>query len=230
MQVTHSRPRWQRWHHRRFAREARGFSLTELMVVMVILAALLVAAAPVFMKSSTKARQASREVVKGHLNRARSHAIATQQATAVLFANYNAGPEVGGKMLGIAEMKWEDDPNDAKPGAYEVKSVLQRWEKLPGSMMVMDQSSVGHQKPSIMDVDENFRVRLNRKDVDARAIIFSPSGQIVAPVDQAIEILLGAGNLTNGQVTATEKNGGKISYDRLQINRLTGRARQTLAE
>jgi hypothetical protein len=81
-----------------------------------------------------------------------------------------------------------------------------------------------------MDVDENFRVRLNRKDVDARAIIFSPSGQIVAPVDQAIEILLGAGNLTNGQVTATEKNGGKISYDRLQINRLTGRARQTLAE
>jgi len=229
MQVTLSRPRWQRWQHRRFAREARGFSLTELMVVMVILAALLVAAAPVFMKSSTKARQASREVVKGHLNRARSHAIATQQATAVLFANYNAGPELGGKMLGIAEMKWEDDPNDAKPGAYEVKSVLQRWEKLPGSMMV-DQSSVGHQKPSIMDVDENFRVRLNRKDVDSRAIIFSPSGQIVAPVDQAIEILLGAGNLTNGQVTATEKNGGKISYDRLQINRLTGRARQTLAE
>lgn len=230
MNGTLSMPRRNPSHRRRIARGSGGFSLTELMVVMVILAALLVAAAPVFMKSSTKARQASRELVKGHLNRARSHAIATQQATAVLFADYKAGAELGGKMLGIAEMTWEDDPNDAQPGAYQVKSVLQRWEKLPGAMMLMDQSSVGNKKPTIMDAEENFRVRLNRKDIDATAIIFAPSGQIVSPADQAIEILLGAGNLTNGQVTATEKNGGQVSYDRLQINRLTGRARQTLAE
>ena len=41
-----------------------------------------------------------------------------------------------------------------------------------------------------------------------------------------MEIVLGQGKVIGGQLTATEKNDNKVSYDLLQINRLTGRARQ----
>ena len=54
---------------------------------------------------------------------------------------------------------------------------------------------------------------------------FSSSGEIIYPADKAIEITMGAANIVNGAVVATEKNGNATSYDLLQVNRLTGRAR-----
>jgi hypothetical protein len=57
-------------------------------------------------------------------------------------------------------------------------------------------------------------------------IVFSPTGQIISPANGAMEFVLGQGSVKAGQVTATEKTGNRVSYDLLQINRLTGRTRQ----
>ncbi len=204
---------------------ARGFSLTELLVVMVILMILLVAAAPVFMKSSQRARQSAREMVKGHLQRARAHAIATGVATAVIVPDYSAGNDLGGKMLGIAEVNWVATPN-ASGGAYQISKMLQRWESLPGSMLVLSQASTRHPRTTIMEQSLRSPMTMAGKAITGAVIVFSPTGQVISPADGAMEIVLGQGNVRAGQVTATEKNGNRISYDLLQINRLTGRTRQ----
>lgn len=209
-----------KWHPR-----ARGFSLTELLVVMVILMILLVAAAPVFMKSSQRARQGAREMVKGHLQRARSHAIATGVSTAVIVPDYSAGSDLGGKMLGLAEVNWTATPN-APSGAYQITKMLQRWESLPGSMLVLSQAATRHPSVTIMEQSLRSPLTMAGKSFSGAVIVFSPTGQIISPADGAMEIVLGQGNVRAGQVTATEKSGNRISYDLLQINRLTGRTRQ----
>jgi prepilin-type N-terminal cleavage/methylation domain-containing protein len=203
----------------------KGFSLTELLVVMVILMILMVAVAPVFMKSSQRARQSARELVTGHLQRARSHAIATGASTAVIIPDYNAGNDIGGKMLGIAEVNWVSKP-DGTGGTYEISKLLQRWESLPGNMLVLSQSTVGHPRATIMEQSLRSPMTISGKSITGAVVVFSPTGQIVSPSDGVMEIVLGQGRVIAGQVTATEKTDNKVSYDLLQINRLTGRARQ----
>lgn len=203
----------------------RGFSLTELLVVMLILMILLVAAAPVFTKSGQRARQGARELVKGHLQRARSHAIANGKATAVVVPDYSAGADLGGKMLGIAEVNWISTPENPA-GSYQVTQMLQRWESLPGSVVIMSQPVTRHPRPTIMELSLRSPMAIARRPITGAVIVFSPTGQIISPAGGAMEILLGQGKVIGGQLTATEKNGNKVSYDLLQINRLTGRARQ----
>ena len=209
----------------RSIKRRRGFSLTELLVVMLILMIMLVAAAPVFMKSSQRARQGARELVKGHLQRARAHAIANGKATAVIVPDYSAGADLGGKMLGIAEVNWVSTPENPA-GSYQITQLLQRWESLPGSMVVMSQSVSRHPRPTVMELSLRSPMTIARRPITGAVIVFSPTGQIVSPSGGVMEIALGQGRLIGGQLTATEKNGNKVSYDLLQINRLTGRARQ----
>lgn len=206
-------------------RQSRGFSLVELMVVIVILTILLLAALPVFVKSNAKARQAARELVKGHLQRARSHSIATGNATAVLVADYSAGTELAGKMLGIGEVTWIVDPLNPNEGNYSVTKVLQRWEKIPGSVMVLNQSTTASARTSLMEEDKRVSVTHSGKKINASFVVFSANGQIIYPENKPIEIILGPGSMAGGSPRATEKIDNRASYDLLQVNRLTGRAR-----
>ena len=203
----------------------KAFSLVEMLVVMVILVILLIAAVPIFLKTSARARQSSREIVKGHLMRARSHSIATCGNTAVIFIDYAAETGVAGKMLGIAEVEWKIDTTGTKKSAYRVANVLQRWEKLPGQVMFLNQKITGNGKPTIMEETEKLATTVNKKSVTGTFLVFAPSGEIIYPADKAIAITLGSANLVNGSAVATEKTGNATSYDLLQVNRLTGRAR-----
>lgn len=197
----------------------------ELMIVMVILVLLMGTAAPSLMKSDHRARQAARELVKGHLQRARSHAIAQGVATAVVIPDYAAGDEQGGKMLGIAEVEWLPDAEESA-GGYQVRRVLQRWEALPGKMMVFSQPVGQHSRATVMEKAYRSPVSLAGRSVVGALIVFSPNGQIVSPNQGALEILLGQGRVSGGQLVASQKSGQNVSCDLLQINRLTGRARQ----
>ncbi len=203
----------------------RGFSLVEMLVVMVILLILIGIAAPAFVKTSARARQATRELVKGHLMRARSNAIATGQNTAVIFPDYIAGNDIGGKMLGIAEVTWKTDPVDVTKNAYAVTKVLQRWEKIPGSVMILNQASSGFARTTIMEQTTKISSTIAGKNITGSFVVFAPNGQIVFPANQTIEIILGLGSNSGGSVKATEKNDSKVSYDILQINRISGKAR-----
>jgi prepilin-type N-terminal cleavage/methylation domain-containing protein len=202
-----------------------GFSLVEMLVVMVILLILIGIAAPAFVKTSARARQATRELVKGHLMRARSNAIATGQSTAVIFPDYTAGNDIGGKMLGIAEVTSVADPANAGKMTYNVSKVLQRWEKIPGAVMILNQSSTGYANATIMEQATKISASITGRNVTGSFIVFAPNGQIVFPANQTIEVVLGLGSNAGGTVKASEKIDNNISYDLLQINRLSGKAR-----
>jgi prepilin-type N-terminal cleavage/methylation domain-containing protein len=202
-----------------------GFSLIELLIVITILAILLGIIAPVFMKSSLKARQIAKEVVQGNFTRARSHAIATGIPTAVIVSQYRSGNQ-GGKAIGIAEMKApEEDVNNPVP-QYQVSRVLQRWDVLPGNMLFLSRQQVNAPFASIMDESLSVNTVLAGNPTSATYVVFSPSGQIVHPADKPIEILLGPARLTSGgNVELLERTNGQPSFDRLQVNRLTGKVR-----
>lgn len=202
----------------------RGFSLTEMMLVMVILLLLLGAAAPTYWRSEQRARESARSLVKSHLQRARSHAIARGVATAVVIPDDAAGELMGGKMLGLAEVEWMPDP-ERMSGQYRVTRVLQRWEVLPGTMMVYSQLAGQHVRATVMEQAFRSPVTLGGRSVEGVLIVFSPAGQILSPSHGALEILLGPGRVSGGQWKALTQLGQQGACDVLQINRLTGRAR-----
>jgi prepilin-type N-terminal cleavage/methylation domain-containing protein len=202
-----------------------GFSLIELLIVITILAILLGVIAPVFMKASLKARQIAKEVVQGNFTRARSHAIATGIPTAVIVSQYQSGAQ-GGKAIGIAEMKTPAEDVDNPVPQYQVSRVLQRWDVLPGNMLFLSRQLVNAPFASIMDETLSVNTILAGNPVNATFVVFSPSGQIVHPSDKPIEILLGPARLNGGgNVELLERANGQPSFDRLQVNRLTGKVR-----
>lgn len=202
-----------------------GFSLVELLVVLLILTLLMFATLPIFAKSTTRARASARELVKGHLLRARSHAIATGQSTAVFFADYRMGREWAGKAIGIGEVVWSNDAAHRQRGAYALSHALQRWEKFPGSVIVFDQQVSHASRPTLMEMSERLTVDHSGSQLSCAFVVFSATGQIVYPANQAIEIMLGPGIVVAGSATAMEKTNNHVSYDLLQVNRLSGRAR-----
>jgi prepilin-type N-terminal cleavage/methylation domain-containing protein len=206
------------------AGHGKGFSLVELLVVITIMAILLGVIAPVFMKSSLKARQLAKEVVQGNFTRARSHAIATGIPTAVIVSQYRSGAQ-GGKAIGIAEMIEPEEDIDNPNPQYQVSRVLQRWDVLPGNMLFLTRQLVNAPFPSIMDESLSVNTVLAGNPTSASFVVFSRSGQIVYPADKPIEILLGPARLAGGNVELLERSNGKASFDRLQVNRLTGKVR-----
>lgn len=211
------------------ASRGRGFSLVELVVVISVIVILLSVIGPAFIKSSLKARQSAREVVQANLSRARAHAIATGKATAVLFFQYGSGEE-GGKAIGVAEVQLEPASPTLPNMGYAATSLMQRWDVLPGNMMFLTSAAVSSPNVSVMEDDKILSPTVAGRGTRASYIVFGSSGQIVYPANKPIEILLGPARLANGNVELLERNNSQPSFERLQVNRLTGKARQRPAQ
>ena len=201
-----------------------AFSLVELLAVIAIISILLLVAVPVFTDPANSARQASREIIKAHLQRARAHAIASGSATAVAIPVLSTGGELGGRAISLFEVvKTGADYEPAKDAAGEER-LLQRWETLPGSFHFMHSSLISSPKPTIVDAPETLQTNYKGKPVTCHLIVFSPNGQIVLPSSETNIASARAANRGN-TLAPTQKNDGKPVFDFLQVNRLTGRTR-----
>ncbi|WP_411826657.1 Tfp pilus assembly protein FimT/FimU [Luteolibacter sp. AS25] len=206
-----------------------AFSLLEILVVLGIIAVLLAAASPVFTNKSGNARQASREIIKAHLQQARAHAIATGNATAVVIPTAASDDTMGAAALTLIEVTNESgsylpmaaDPED--PDSDDV-AALQRWETLPGNIRFVTSSLISIQNGTIADQAESFSVPYRKTDVDCHYLVFSPNGQIVYPSGNLNMAIAQAVN-TAGSLKITQRNDGKAVFDLFQVNRLTGRTR-----
>lgn len=201
-----------------------AFSLVELLVVMAILSILLVAAIPVFSNNSNRERQASREMIKGHLQQARAHAIASGTATALAIPTLAADPELGARAISLVEV---ENPAGKylpiKDGNGKDRQ-LQRWGKLPANFYFLSSSQISTAQPTVLDSGDLLTVILNGKSLDCHIIVFSPNGQIVRPASGTkITLAIGQAADRNGSLTLTDKTGGSPVFDLLEINRLTGR-------
>lgn len=201
-----------------------GFSLIELLVVIAIISVLLVAAIPIFSNSSNSARQASREIIKAHLQQARAHAIASGTATAITIPVLNSDPDLGARSISLFEV--ENQGGLYTPlkdsGGQDVQ--LQRWEKLPGNFHFLSSSQIPGGKSTILDESVTLSTNYKGKALGCNFIVFSPNGQIVRPASGTpIRIALAQTGRQGNTLTLTQKSAGKPVFDILQINRLTGR-------
>lgn len=205
-------------------RSLSAFSLVELLAVIAIMAILLAAAVPLFADPSNSARQASREIIKAHLQRARAHAIASGSSTAITIPVLSTGGELGGRAISLFEV--EKTATGYKPALDDggVEKILQRWETLPGNFHFMPSSLISSPKPTIVDTAETLLTNHKGKAVTCHFIVFAPNGQIVLPSSETNIAIARATNRGNS-LTLTQKSDGKPVFEFLQVNRLTGRSR-----
>ncbi len=210
----------------------RAFSLIELLVVMGIISLLLVAAFPIFSNSSNNARNASRETIKGYLQQARAHAIASGNPTALTIPVTGSDPELGGRSASLVEVENSTGSykpmkkKDADGNDLATDNLLQRFGKLSGNFHFLSNTQVTTPKPTVMENGETLQVTSPTKTLSCRAIIFSPNGQIVRPPSGTpIVIAIGQGVVRNGGFVLTDKKDGQPVFDLLEVNRLTGRAK-----
>lgn len=202
-----------------------GFSLIELLVVMGIISVLLVAAFPIFTNNSNSARNASREIIKGYIQQARAHAIASGTPTALAIPVLNTDQELGARAVSLVEV--ENSTGSYRPikDADGNDRLLQRFGKLSGSFHFLSSSQVSTRHPTVLENAESISILSNGRSLACRAIVFSPNGQIVQPPSGTpISIAIGQAVKRSGSLVMTDQNGGQPVFDELVVNRLTGRA------
>lgn len=203
-----------------------GFSLIELLVVMGIISILLVAAFPIFTNNSNSARNASREIIKGYLQQARAHAIATGNATALAIPTFGSDSDLGARAASLVEVENPTGPYQPIKDQLGNDRLIQRFGKLSGNFHFLSGAQVSTQQPTVMEKGAELQVASKGRSFSCRAIIFSPNGQIVQPPSGTpITIAIGEGAKRNGTLLLTDKKDGQPVFDLLQVNRLTGRAR-----
>ncbi|MGJ8634921.1 MAG: pilus assembly FimT family protein [Luteolibacter sp.] len=208
-----------------------GFTLIEVLVVVAIIGIMLVVAVPMFSNSSNSARQASRGIIKAHLQQARAHAIASGNATAVVIPELSvANDELAASAVTLLEVE------KGTSGSYEAISsdstdpnanseMLQRWTRLPGNIHLLSSAQAGSSDTTIMDETDSIDVKFNG-DFSSKFVVFSPNGQIVSPA-AGIRIVMAIGQaVKRGEnLTLTQKNGDNAVVEIFEVNRLTGRTR-----
>ena len=205
-------------------RRLPAFSLVELMAVIAIMAILLAVAVPIFTDPSNSARQASREIIRAHLQRARAHAIASGSSTAITIPVLATGGELGGRAISLFEVVKTATGYEPAKDETGSEKLLQRWETLPGNFHFMPSSLISSTKPTIVDTTETLLTNYKGKAVTCHLIVFSPNGQIVLPSSETNIAIARATNRGNS-LTLTQKTDGKPVFEFLQVNRLTGRSR-----
>ncbi|MGJ8643677.1 MAG: pilus assembly FimT family protein [Luteolibacter sp.] len=202
-----------------------GFSLIEVLTVIAIMSILLVAAVPVLSNSLSSARQASREIIKAHLQQARAHAISSGNATALAIPVLATGEDLGARAITLFEVEYDgsdytvmDDPDTGQ------QAQLQRWQKLPGNFHFVTSSDVSGSNTTIMESTARLETAYKGENISCHLIVFAPNGQITRPAE-AVNIIISQAVRQGGSLRLTNKNGAEPVYEIFQVNRLTGRTR-----
>jgi type II secretory pathway pseudopilin PulG len=201
-----------------------AFSLVELLAVIVILSILLLVAVPIFTDSFNNARQGSREIVKAQLQRARAHAIATGNATAVTIPVLSTGGELGGRAISLFEVVKSGTGYEPAKDETGEERLLQRWQVLPGNFYFIPASLISLPKTTVIDAIETLETKHKGKTVTCHIIVFSPNGQIVLPASET-NITIARAAMRGSSLVLTQKTNGQAVFDLLQVNRLTGKIR-----
>lgn len=204
-----------------------GFSLVELLAVMAILSILLVATVPLFSNSSDSARQASREIIKAHLNQARAHAISTNTPTAVVIPVIDAEDSHAARAITLLEV--EENGGSYVPLLDEEggQRIIQRWEILPGNFYFLTAEQTSSQRPTIMDMLETVQTESKGLSLVCHMIVFARNGQIVRPAGE-LNIAIAQAKRRGTSLALTQKSGSNAVVDFMNVNRLTGKTRMSL--
>ena len=191
-----------------------GFSLVELLVVMILVGALLTMGMGIFGKTAASARRTAYDQFTATVEQARTAAITRRKPVILAIAPPAAGDADTNYRIGLFEV-------DAVPerGAAIAARQLQRWNILPGGVVFFGGKVENFDNP----VDEEA-VELSWKNGENQArvhiLVFNPRGGLALPAgSEPVAINLGSGVIRDGQPFPTS-DGGRNS---LRIGRVVAR-------
>ncbi|WP_193210478.1 GspH/FimT family pseudopilin [Luteolibacter marinus] len=195
-------------------RQPAGFSLIELMMVMVIAGILLTIGFSVFGRSAVTARRTATDEFAAAVEQARTSAITRRKNVVLAVAPPVAGSSDQICRFGLFEV---DDLPDGE-GNLTGRQV-QRWNSMPQNVILLDGKIEGLR--NVMDEDA---VQLTWKDgknhAQVHPLVFSPRGGLVWPTgSDPVAVKIGTGNYRDGQ--PREVSGG--GHNSMRIGRVVAR-------
>jgi prepilin-type N-terminal cleavage/methylation domain-containing protein len=191
-----------------------GFSLVELLVVMILVGALLTLGLGVFGKTAASARRTAYDQFTATVEQARTAAITRRKPVILAIAPPVPGGADNNYRVGLFEV-------DELPerGTAIAARQLQRWNILPTGVVFFGGKVENFDNP----VDEET-IDLSWKDGENQArvhiLVFNPRGGLALPAgSEPVAINLGSGTIRDGQPFPTS-DGGRNA---LRIGRVVAR-------
>ncbi|MEK7951141.1 pilus assembly FimT family protein [Luteolibacter soli] len=195
-------------HHR------RGFSLIEMLVVMVIVGALMTLGLNIFGKSANSARRTGTDQFTAAVEQARTAAI-TRRKPVILAV---APPITGGPDQITRYGLFEVDSLPEDPGSIKARQV-QRWNLMPDGVHFFGGKIEGLR--NLLDEDPS---QLSWKNGDSQATVyvlaFNSRGGLAWPTgSDPVAVKIGTGTIQNGKAIETSEGG----HNSLRIGRVVAR-------
>jgi prepilin-type N-terminal cleavage/methylation domain-containing protein len=191
-----------------------GFSLVELLVVMILVGALLTMGFGIFGKTAASARRTAYDQFTATVEQARTAAITRRKPVLLAIAPPVPGGADDNFRVGLFEVDEVPDRATTIAGRQ-----LQRWNILPTGVVFFGGEVEGFRNP----LDEPA-LTLTWKDGENQArvhvLAFNPRGGLAWPAgSEPVALTLGSGTLRDGQAIPTS-DGGRSS---LRIGRVVAR-------
>jgi hypothetical protein len=190
-----------------------------MLVVVAVVSVLVAVVVPGLVpERGMRAGQGARALIEGSVSRARAHAVATGEDTALVLVGYDA-PQAGagGRQLAVVALD---------PSGVPVR-VLGNWEALPEGMVFLDQATAGAVRPAVFDDPARLEFSYAGMPVSGPFLRFDRRGALVHPgAAVLLDVLVGRGVVNGGQVASSERSeAGEAVYQRIRLGRLNGRTR-----
>lgn len=201
----------------KYSMRSQGFTLFELLVVMVIIAIVLSMAMPHLSVSHSQARQSAASLVGASLEKAQTIALTQSSYAAVVFAhNQPRNPALKGRRMGVFLLKKKD------PNSFSIDKQVGRWIALPKSTILVNEAPKRLKGQNILDCSTPLQVTFpsNSAPQSAHAIIFNPQGSIALPEGSGvIEVHIASGGYTSSGHPIIRPDKAEV----VQVGRLSGR-------
>jgi prepilin-type N-terminal cleavage/methylation domain-containing protein len=193
---------------------SRGFSLIEMLVVMVIVGALLAMGLTVFGRTAASARRTAVDQFTAAVEQARTTAITRRKPVILAIAPPAAGSTDATTRFGIFEvdeLPEEGEPIDARQ--------IQRWNLMPEGAIFLPEDLDG-----LRNVTRGDKVQLKWRDggnqASVHALAFTPRGGLAWPTgSDPVAVKIGSGFYRDGQPVPTAGGG----HSGMRIGRVVAR-------
>jgi len=207
-------------YHQTRTRAGRGFTLVELLSVMVVMGILLAAGTAALVRGGASERRTACDLLRGTVEQARTMAIARRQTVLLALAGPgDVGASDGRCRVGLFVV---DQLN--RDGCASGAKLVRRWEVMPGGVVLLGGGDGGMRNP-LDDKPVSLRYVVSGAPVEIRVHVlsFTPRGGLGWPLGSDPMVLrLAEGGYQGGKAVAIQRD-GRVAEEKLRVGRVVAR-------